>query len=98
MDISVDMSLYEGVDAESVRKRLEFLYGTTQGTCPMDREFGIDADIVDRPLPVAVNLLSVSIEEQTAKYEPNVEIGDIQTEMSPEGIITAKVVIHNVGD
>ena len=56
---------------------LHFLCGTAEGTFPMNREFGINADIIDQPLPVVKQLLPIELKEKIERFEPRVEVSDI---------------------
>lgn len=46
---------------------------TLQGTVPLDRDFGIDSEIVDKPINVIRPLIVKEAKEKLAKYEPRVK-------------------------
>lgn len=66
----------EDVLAEIIRG-LQFLCGTAAGTFPMNRDFGIDMDILDHPLPAAKQLLAIEYQEKIERYESRVDVADI---------------------
>lgn len=57
-----------------IKRCLETLYQTPEGTCPLDRDFGIRTDFVGMPMDVAKNLLAMELIEKTTRYEPRVTI------------------------
>lgn len=65
-------------DIEQIKRNLDCLYSCAEGTCPGDRSFGLNQDFLSLPLPVAQNKLSLEIIQKTEKYEPSVEVMDIQ--------------------
>ena len=44
---------YDSPEAEDIRRCLNTLYSTREGSQPLDRDFGLDWGFVDKPLPVA---------------------------------------------
>lgn len=82
---------YSSGEEEDIRRCLETLYQTPEGTCPLDREFGLSQDLVGLPLDVAQNEFALEIIEKTEKYEPRANIKEILFEMNAEGIMQAEV-------
>lgn len=76
-------------EAEDIIRCLTTLYGTTTGEQILDRDFGIDANIIDLPVNVAAARLAQEIIEKTEKYEPRAEV----TEVSPDWDITGTMVV-----
>lgn len=64
-------------EAENIKECLNLLYGTIRGTFPMNRDFGIDSEALDYPLPTARVMLEIDIKNQTEKYEKRVEVEGI---------------------
>lgn len=61
-----------------VKRCLDTLLSVQAGTQPLDRELGIDYDsVVDYPIPVAENMLSLEIIEKVKRYEPRAEVVNI---------------------
>ena len=44
---------YTSGDIADIKRCLECLYQTAEGTCPLDREFGLNTDFVGMPMDVA---------------------------------------------
>ena len=89
---------YEDGEVSDIRRCLETLYQTPEGTCPLDREFGISLDFVGMPMDVAQNLFAVEITDKTDRYEPRAMIWEINFETTADGQLKAEVVITNGGD
>lgn len=87
---------YSDGEAEDIKRCLETLYQTAEGTCPLDREFGLNIDIVDMPVNVAKNLFAVEITDKTERYEPRAVIKEIIFKAGKAGqALKVEVVITN---
>lgn len=81
-------------EEERILQSLKVLFSTYEGTVPFDRNFGIDGDILDAPLPVAQGKLLVEYRNKAAEYEPRASIQEIQYEtLHSTGVLIPKVVI-----
>jgi hypothetical protein len=88
---------YSDGEVADIKRCLECLYQTPEGTCPLDREFGLNTDFVAMPLDVAKNLFTVEITEKTERYEPRATIKNIDFGIdSDNGQMKAMVTITNV--
>lgn len=67
----------ESVIAEVVQN-VRMIITTPKGTVPLDRDFGIDATVVDKPLPVAQALLARDIVNAVKKYEPRARVTKVE--------------------
>lgn len=73
-EIQLDKSAFE---YEDIMKCLTHLYSTPAGTYPVNRDFGIDPNIIDMPLSTSKTLLCVEFIKKTEAYEPRVEVTDV---------------------
>lgn len=87
---------YADGDIADIKRCLECLYQTAEGTCPLDREFGLNTDFVGMPMDVAKSQFAVEIISKTDKYEPRAMVKDIGFSFNEEGQLTAEVIITNV--
>jgi len=78
---------------EEIRRNLSLLYSTAEGTCPGDRNFGMDQSFEDYPVNVAQNLFALEAIEKTEIYENRAEILDISYGYSEDGNITPVITI-----
>lgn len=85
-------------EAETVCRNLRVLYGTRAGELALDREFGLDADLMDYPQESARALLAAEIVRKTARYEPRASVERVdwlETEQE-KGKMIPKVVVSIV--
>lgn len=94
----VNFNLPEGKLSSEVRRCLINLYATRAGSQPLDREFGLSWDMLDKPFPVAKNELAVEIIQKTKKYEPRVEIEEVAFESEPNNGILCPTVYLKWGE
>ena len=62
---------------EEVIQNLWFLYSSVEYDIPLDRELGINAAYIDKPLETAKALITADLYDKTEKYEPRAEIVSI---------------------
>lgn len=76
-----------GSEVAEIMQNLRTLYSTRKGSVPLDRDFGLSWDFLDKPYAVARNMLIAEIYEATEKYEPRAVIQRISFENSMDDII-----------
>lgn len=76
---------------DELRKNVETLLGTPEGTVPGDRHYGINQEFVGMPDPVVENLLSLEIIEKIDTYEPRLTVKNITFTHDMNGHIKALV-------
>lgn len=80
-----------------IYQNLKTLYTTPAGTVPFDRDFGINIELLDAPIPLAQGRLIVEYTEKTEKYESRASVKEVNFEVNPKnGKIFPKVVIEIV--
>ena len=80
-------------ELETMRRNLSLLYSTRSGSCPGDRNFGLDQDFESCPANVAQNLFALEVIEKTEIYEENAEVLDIVYTQSEDGNLTPRIII-----
>lgn len=79
---------------QEVMEKIRFLLTCTKGTIPMNREIGIDSDILDLPLYMAQNKFTVSAMELIETFEPRAAVDEISfIESGNAGNLIPKVVL-----
>lgn len=78
---------------EEIKRNLECLYGTAEGTCPGDRNFGLDQSFESYPVNVAQNLFALEVIEKTEEFESRAEILDISFSHTEDGNMTPEITI-----
>lgn len=55
-------------------QNVKTIISTVVGTVPLDRDFGVDSDLVDLPMPVARARLAAELIEKVERYEKRVKV------------------------
>lgn len=72
---------------EKTIRRLICLYSITEGTQPMDREFGLDGNLLDLPPEVAKNRYALDVIRKTEKYIREARVKEVTFIMNSDGSI-----------
>jgi phage baseplate assembly protein W len=59
---------------EEITQNVRMILTTPKGTLPLDRDFGLDFDLIDKPMPVAKLDMEVEIVRQVSRYEPRARV------------------------
>lgn len=84
---------YAAEEVGDVALCLQTLYGSETGEQVLDREFGLDADILDLPMSTAAALITQEIIEKTEKYEPRAEVLSVTPTISGDGELTLSIEV-----
>ena len=76
-----------------MKRNLELLFSTAAGTCPGDRNFGLDQSFESCPLDVAQNLFALEAIEKTEIYEKGAEILDISFGQAEDGNLIPYIIV-----
>lgn len=80
-------------ELEEKQRNLDLLYSTRAGTCPGDRNFGLDQTFESCPTNVARNLFALEAIEKTEIYGGDVEVLNIEYAQAEDGNLTPKIII-----
>ena len=72
--VEIEAGSVDDQTAQEVYRNLQVLYGTETGEQALDREFGIDINILDNPQEAAKALLTAEFVRKTKQYEPRVRV------------------------
>ncbi len=78
---------------EEVLQNVRTIIGTIKYSVPMDREFGIDGAIVDRPINVAKAHITNEIFRAVRRYEPRAVIESIEFTGDEIGRLTPTIKV-----
>lgn len=71
---------------------INFLCSTPTGKFPMNRNFGIDQDLLDEPITSVKSLLAIEYKEKIERFEPRVEVLDVWFDYDSEtGALTPHI-------
>lgn len=89
MNIQLNRAVIESEThiSSEILRCLNCLYSTIEGTCALDRDFGLTIECVDQPLPVAKNLYALDVTEKTEKYESRVSVKEVTFEVVKEKLV-----------
>lgn len=93
------ITLNEKDDIASILQNVAMILSTPKGSIPMYRDFGVNIEAVDRPVPVAKVMLRSEVKEAVELYEPRAEVVNVTFEQDREDpsrlIPTVEVEIIN---
>lgn len=94
------ISLNETDTKKSILQNVSIILRTLKGSCPMYRDFGIDATLIDRPIPAAKVLLFSQIREAIEEYEPRVRVTsvDFDTQGEMQGALMPVVEVEIINE
>ena len=88
----LDSESFSEEELNDINECVSNLLSTIAGEQGLDRNFGIETrEIMDAPAEEAENLIALEIIEKIDKYEPRVEVEDIEFEYNGEGRMIPKV-------
>ncbi len=101
--VIIGFDYINATELEKMQRNLDLLYGTRAGTCPGDRNFGLNQTFESCPTNVARNLFALEVIEKTEIYENKAEILNIEYTQAEDGNLTPKVIIgpkntEDIGD
>ncbi len=79
---------------EEVAQNVRTICTTTKYSVPMDRLFGVNAVMLDRPTPKAIAELQAELVQAIRKYEPRCRVKKINFDGDIDGKLIAKVRIE----
>lgn len=74
-------------------RQMSLLLSTREGTMPLDREFGINMDFLDRPPEIAKSLYTAEVTKKVAAFIPTVRVREVTWRRAEGGQLKPKVVI-----
>ena len=91
--VIIGFDYINATELEKMQRNLDLLYGTRAGTCPGDRNFGLNQTFESCPTNVARNLFALEVIEKTEIYENKAEILNIEYTQAEDGNLTPKIII-----
>lgn len=89
-------NVYEKKLREEILNKVIFLLTCIKGTIPMNRDIGLDPDIISSPAYIARNLYTISAIELIDEFEPRASVEEISfTQKGIENMIPKVVLTYN---
>jgi phage baseplate assembly protein W len=73
-----ELTFAPATTVQEVIQNVRMIITTPKGTVPLDREFGIDATVIDKPLAIAQAILARDIVNAVKKYEPRAKVNKVE--------------------
>lgn len=72
--VNIAVNFAPAATAEEILQNVRTILATSVYSVPLNRAFGVNAELLDLPLPVAKAKLSAQIIQAIQKFEPRVEV------------------------
>ena len=66
--------LNEQDTVNSILQNVAVILNTRQGSIPLYRQFGLNTDFLDKPMPVAKVMMIAAVREAVERWEPRVTV------------------------
>ena len=84
LNSQTELTLQPRSELEEILQNVRMIIGTVKGTVPLDREFGISAEILDAPINQQSRLIG-EIAEAIEKFEPRARLRNIHFNADSNG-------------
>lgn len=91
-------SVYERGLRQELLDKVFFLLSCIKGTIPMNRNIGLDPNIISQTDTIARNLYTVSVIELIEEFEDRLSVEEVQFESGDSGNMIPKVVLSYNGE
>lgn len=99
--LTVDMSQKPGIrigaaGLAGLEQEVRTVLATRKGSVPLDRDFGLSWDFVDKPLTEAMPYMVAEIGQQLERYVPRIRVRDVAfgSPDAVEGILQPTVTVE----
>lgn len=97
-EVTVDLSnikIMPSTEIEEVLQNVQMILATMQLTVPLDREFGISANVIDTPISATQARLTAEVAAAVRKFEPRARVERINYGGdAPDGNLNMSVVVE----
>ena len=88
-----EINFLPSTTAEEVMQNVRTICATPKYSVPMDRQFGVDAVMIDKPTPKAMAAIQAEIIQAIRKYEPRCKVKKVIFDGDLDGKLNIKVRI-----
>ena len=99
--LTVDMAQRQGIQIGAtglagLAQEIRMVLATRKGSVPLDRDFGLSWDHVDRPMGEAMQYMVAEIGQQLERYAPRIRVRDISFSSNDavEGQLIPRVTVE----
>lgn len=101
VSLSGRVNFSPATETEEILQNVRTILATRVGTVPLDRDFGVSWEHVDKPIAIARAMMMEEVIEAVQEYEPRATIRSISFDETEgdamEGITRPRVVV-SIGD
>ena len=91
------VSIIPESEIEEIAQNVRMILHTFKGQVPLDRNFGIDSEIIDMPVNVARTKMTTRIVKAVNDSEPRVKVKEVKfSGDAVDGLVVASVVVELV--
>ena len=94
LNLDETIELMPMTETEEVLQNVRMIVGVWRSEVPLDREFGIDTDLLDAPMNVARTQLTASLMELIEEYEPRASLKEVMFEEGADGVINPVITVE----
>ena len=94
VNLDADVDFNPASVVAEVLQNVRTILSTRKGSVPLDRDFGISWEYLDRPIDVAQMLMRSEIIDAVSKYEPRATVESVVFEGSAEDALDGLSLIH----
>lgn len=77
-EVELVLPEFDDSELEETKKKMNALFGSVEGTYPMNRFFGINSEVFDYPIQSAKTMLAADMYEKAERFLPGIRIVDIE--------------------
>jgi len=79
---------------EEIAQNIRLILSTPKGSIPLDRNFGINWDLIDKSFPATIQLLKAEVVKAVETYEPRVKVKEVKVkDATPDGRLSIGVLV-----
>lgn len=94
LNLDETIELMPATETEEVLQNVRMIVGVWRSEVPLDRDFGIDTDLVDAPMNVARTQLTASLMELIEEYEPRASLKEVAFETGADGAVNPIITVE----
>lgn len=78
----------------SVLQNIALILKTKRGTVPLDRDFGLEMQFIDKPIDIAETIAYTEVTEAVEEYEPRASVTDVSFSAGADGKMILNVEVE----
>lgn len=100
VELKAGISFAPSSEIEEIVQNVRTIVATRLGTVPLDRDFGLTWEHIDKPIDVAKSLTTAEVISLIEKYEPRAKVQSVSFSNSEagEGVLPTKIEIEIGGE